>query len=236
MGARPVAENKYNDRLFSGGIRKWFHMARFRWLGRTCSKYAPNPDCVVELGCFDGRAVGYLPGDFCKYYGFDANWDGGLEKAKSDFAGRENLNFQECRSPEEMKIDSNQKASVIISLETLEHIPTEMLEGYLRKLKDTSGGYFFVTVPNEMGMVFLAKHLLKIFVYRDARSYAFNEAVYSVFGMTDKVRRKEHKGFNWRKLHRQISDYFEPIEVSGVQFPLLPTWLNMQIGLVYRAR
>ena len=70
----------YNTRLFSGGLRRWIHISRFRWLSFVLRKFNLKYQNIVELGCFDARSLDYLTG-YDSYYGFDAGWEGGLNTA-----------------------------------------------------------------------------------------------------------------------------------------------------------
>ncbi len=51
----------YNERLFSGGVRRHLHLARFKWLARAVAKHSTLCKSVLELGCFDGKAIDFLP-------------------------------------------------------------------------------------------------------------------------------------------------------------------------------
>lgn len=43
----------YNERLLPGGLRAFFHLARFRWLQRELQRRGITPASVLELGGFD---------------------------------------------------------------------------------------------------------------------------------------------------------------------------------------
>ena len=45
-----------------------------------------------------------------------------------------------------------------ICMETLEHIPPDLVEPYSKRLSQVIEGYLFITVPIERGLVFLLKH------------------------------------------------------------------------------
>lgn len=62
----------YNDRLFSKVIRKFFNLARFHWAGKSLQKMGHSPQNVVEVGCFDGKLIGFLPKKPLRYVGYDA--------------------------------------------------------------------------------------------------------------------------------------------------------------------
>jgi hypothetical protein len=73
----------YNERLFSGGVRAFFHLARFRWFQNELQRRGIMPRKVLELGCFDGKVLRFLPQPPQRYVGFDANWESGLLSASS---------------------------------------------------------------------------------------------------------------------------------------------------------
>ncbi len=58
-----------------------------------------------------------------------------------------------------------EKFSLAIRMETLVHIPDDMLDGYLTKIRDATEGLLILTVPNEIGLVFLIKYLIKLIIF-----------------------------------------------------------------------
>lgn len=234
-GAPAPRDNTYNDQLFSAGLRSWFHFARFKWLQAMCRKYRPPADLVVEVGCFDGRALDWLDPHPARYYGFDANWGDGLTYARALRPGA-HLTFVECQTGEDLRLGPGEKASLVISLETLEHVPPEALPGYLDRMAEILNGHLFVSVPNEKGPFFLAKHLVKLVLFRDAEPYTLAETVWATLGRLDKVKRREHKGFDYAALRAELDRRFDFVEVRGIPFSVLPLWMNSQVGFVYRSR
>jgi hypothetical protein len=59
---------------------------------------------------------------------------------------------------------------------------------------------------------------------------------WATFGKLERVERNQHKGFDYDTLHKKICETFTPILVEGVQFPYLPLWMNVQIGMVYKTK
>lgn len=230
---KPVFEKSYNERLFSGGLRSWFHLARFRWLREKCLQYNADLSVVVELGCYDGPAIDYLPAPPGEYYGFDANWEGGLDLARETYSGAQNYHFSYCDTPDGLQLPTGKSSTLTISMETLEHIPPELLPGYLDRLAAISRGLVLVTVPNEKGALFLAKYLVKRFV-PGGETYTMSEVVNATLGRMDRVERDNHKGFDWCALRKQLYGYFRPVTMEGVQVARLPARLNAQIGLVLK--
>ena len=123
--------NAYNERLFgSSAIRRWHHEARFRWLSHTLRRLGCAPDSVVEVGCFDGKTIGFLPRVPSRYLGCDANWEGGVDLAREAWRGRAGIEFRECRSPGDIRL-GGETFDAAICMDTLEHVPPDMLEAYV---------------------------------------------------------------------------------------------------------
>lgn len=223
-----VAPAGYNDRLFSGGLRQRIHQARFRWVGREVSKHGGAR--IVELGCFDCRTLDHIDPSFESYQGYDADWEGGLSAARSRISDPR-VSLHKCTSPDEF---SPEPFDVAISLETLEHIDPNQLSAYLAKVAAAlpRGGVFLVSVPNETGILFAAKQIYKSLFLEGRREYSFAEFVYQTLGMTQKVARKEHKGFSWRRFRKEMQRHFDVGSAKGLQIPMLPAFANASIGLV----
>ena len=196
---------------------------------KKCDEYDVCCDNVVELGCFDARSIDYLPKLPSMYYGFDAGWEDGIKEAIEKY---KNYSFLISSSPEDIKKIKN--ASLVLSLETLEHIKPEILEAYLSIIREVmaNNAYFILTVPNEKGIIFLLKYILKILYYGDASNYSFSEIAASIIGRMAFVERNNHKGFDWQTMTKQLEKYFKIIKIEGVQTDWLPPSLNVNIGII----
>lgn len=228
------SESTYNERLFTTGIRGKLHGARFEWLAKSLLRLKCEYETVLELGCFDGKAIDYLPKKPTHYLGLDANWEGGLNIAKDRWRDEGNYIFRKCTTPEEMGT-SGETYDIAICMETLEHIPPPLVAPYLEEIAKTTKQYLFVTVPNEIGIVFLSKYIVKG-LFGDAESYTLGELVNASFGNTEKVKRNEHKGFNYKNLIATMAEYFEIIEVSGHPLTYAPASLNFGIGIIGKSK
>jgi 2-polyprenyl-3-methyl-5-hydroxy-6-metoxy-1,4-benzoquinol methylase len=228
--------DSYNERLFSGGFRKYLHLSRYYWLQREliCLKCAC--DSVIEIGCFDGKLIEFLPGDVKRYCGYDANWEGGLDIALEKWKQFPQYEFRKAISPKDMALTDADWFDIAVIMETLEHLALELVDGYLRKVGGHLRQYIFITVPNEKGIVFLSKWLVKAIFYKDARQYSFVELMYATLGRMEKVKRREHKGFDYSALIREVEKYYDIIDVSGIPFGFLPPSLNYGVGIVARVK
>lgn len=223
-------EAGYNERLFTKGIRGELHSARFKWLVRSLLRLKCDYQTVLELGCYDGKVIDYLPEKPVRYLGVDANWEGGLDIAEEKWGEQSNYIFRQCTMPEEMGV-SGEQYDISICMETLEHIPPQMVAPYLEVLSKATKEYIFITVPNEIGVVFILKYIAKL-LFGDADNYTAREFINEALGNTDKVKRREHKGFNYNKCVAQISDYFEIVEISGHPLKFFPVSLNFGVGII----
>jgi hypothetical protein len=227
----------YNERLFEGrSIRSFLHNARFEWFRNRVQKHVSSPFSMVELGCFDGRLIEFCPQPPLRYAGLDADWEGGLTAALKRFDGHPQWHFYKARDASAMRDLPSASFAVGASLETLEHVPPELVDDYLRELARVIDGWLFVSVPNEKGPAFLAKYLAKRFVMRSAQPYTPSEIWHATCGRMAMVERVEHKGFDWQSLIRQIEKYFEVVAVESIPFKSLPKSAAFTIGVIARSR
>lgn len=224
----------YNERLFSSGFRRWLHFARFFWLRKKLSELNELfLQSVIELGCFDGKTIDFLPSKPNRYLGLDANWEDGLASARQKWKDQPNYEFSMCTKPDEMR--EGELFDIAIAMETLEHIPEQFLQPYLKKLEEVTKHYIFITVPNEKGIVFFFKYIAKrLFFGGSHEHYSLHEFISALLGQMHEVKRNEHKGFDYATLVREVSQHFEIVEVSGIPFTMFPPILNFQVGIVGR--
>ncbi|MDT8383277.1 MAG: class I SAM-dependent methyltransferase [Gammaproteobacteria bacterium] len=226
----------YNERLFSGGFRSKLHLARFHWISREITKRQCPANSVLELGCFDGKLLEFLPKSPMKYLGYDANWEGGLDIAREKWRDTSKFTFLHASKPEEMSINANETYDIAVAMETLEHVTPDMVDGYLEKISKHLDGYFFVTVPNEKGLVFLVKWLAKKLWIGRADNYTSGEFVNALLGRMHLVSRHEHKGFDYQELLKGIEKHFDVIDVSSIPYGFMPNSLSFGIGVVAKSK
>ncbi|HEX2950554.1 MAG TPA: hypothetical protein VHV83_13485 [Armatimonadota bacterium] len=193
---------------------------------------------IVELGCFDAKTLDFLASadiEVQEYFGYDANWEGGLDIGRENWHECPTVHLNECTQPEEMLLLSS-KANVGICMETFEHLPDELVKPYIKQLHHIVDGYLFVTVPVERGTMFLLRHLMKRVLRMEDYSFTRREFWSVVFSKMSDVQHDGHKGFDDRQLIRQLADDFDILTINGI-LPGLPvrTW-NFNIGIVAKSR
>jgi SAM-dependent methyltransferase len=220
----------YND-IFAPGIRGKIHFARFYWLKKTLDKLKIIPNSIIEIGCFDARSISFFPQKPKNYLGIDLEEEA-LAKAREKW-GDDNINFLNCSDPNNLDLRPN-TFDFALALETLEHMPDECVEGYLKKigLSLKEGGLFFVTVPNEIGIFFVLKYLIKGMTIGNIEKYSLKEFIYQTLGRVNKVKRGEHKGFSYRKLKKSLRRYFSVETSYGI--PLGLKFLSFNVAFVCR--
>lgn len=225
--------SNYNQKLFSGGLRSKLHYLRFHWLKRQITE-AEDAYTLFELGCFDCRSLKFLPKPK-RYVGADAGWEGGLDDARMTFLNRPWMELVMTQSVHDLAAYENQQFDYCIALETLEHIPNAVLSGYVEFLARVTKKQLIVSVPVEIGPLFLAKFLAKKLLPNlasgETDSYTFREVIWQTLGRTEKVERYEHKGFNYRTLITFLEKHFDIVKVEGLPLKGLP-YFSFQVGIV----
>lgn len=232
----PTPRPSYNQRLFGSGWRGRFHHARFDWVARRARELGIPCDAVLELGCFDGRLLDHLPFAPRVYKGFDAGWEGGLDAARARFAGRAGRVFARAERAADMRLAPGESFDLAVSLETLEHVPPGEVEAYLGTIARHLDGHLLVSVPNEIGFVFVVKRLVKRFFAPGRGEYTWREFFWLALARPERVRRAEHKGFDYRALVAQVARHFEIVSVSGLPFPGMPARFSPGVAIVARTR
>lgn len=209
----------YNERLFSKGWRSKIHFSRFYWLRASLERLQCKPESVLELGCFDAKTINYLPDEPKLYVGIDANFEGGLDKAKNNWKNS-NYHFYESHIPDDIKL--NNHFDISVCMETFEYILPEYLEGYIEKLFHLTNQYIFITTSNQRGLVFAIKHLSKSLLGYQVPKYTWKEFFNAAIGNMNKVKREYRKGWDYNQLIGHISKYFKIIEISSYPIRYLP--------------
>ena len=232
--------DNYNERLFNGkSIRSKLHLSRYIWLQKKIKKYKCRLDSVLELGCFDGKTIEFLEEKPKMFEGYDANWEGGLDTGKKKWQDFPDYVFKLCTKLEDFKPEQN-KFDISICQETAEHLPETDLPQYLERMANATKTYCFLSVPNERGIIFLAKHFTKFLTQKkdERENVTAREFYYSAVGNLKQIKRnvKHHKGFDYKQFKKDVEKSFEIVEVNGLPFSFLPPSLNFTVGFVCKKK
>lgn len=223
----------YNERLFSGaGLRAYLHKSRFKWVEATLNRLQLSPQNVVELGCFDGRLLTHLPSEPSVYFGFDADWEGGLTQAQNTYKDHPQWQFIKSVDPKDLEQTTPHRFDLAVALETMEHIAPDHVDAYLAELAKSVDGTLLISVPNEKGLVFITKWLLKKLMFGGAETYTKSELWNAVVGRLDRVERNEHKGFDHQMLVKNIAQHFDIQRVEAIPIGWLPLSFAFTVGII----
>lgn len=224
----------YNERLFGSGLRGLLHRGRYEWVNNAIQTHNITTNSVLELGCFDGKVIDFLPNRPTRYLGLDANWEGGLDIAFELWKNFPEYEFRHCNDPKIMELEG-ELFDISICLETLEHVPSEMIDPYLEHLANGTNNLAFISVPNEIGPVFIMKQLIKSLM-GEGDSYTFSELLNQSVGRVHKVSRNQHKGFSWTVFEKMVANHFDIVSVDGISPSMLGPYLSFGVGFVARPK
>jgi hypothetical protein len=226
----------YNDRLFNGNrARRFLHERRFWWLTDRLRRLHIARADIIEIGCYDAKTISYLERSGIavnRYVGYEADADI-FDRVQAQWAARPEVAIVKSTSPAD--IDPTATFDVGICMETLEHLPDELVDGYLQVLAQIVRGPVFFTIPVERGAMLLAKQLgYRIFgMYGDRLSWP--DLLNGALSKTDRIPRHEHAGFDDRQMVKRIARYFDVTESAGLFVPYFTT-LNFTLGIVGTAK
>jgi hypothetical protein len=217
----------YNDRLFKRGLRKYWHSARFYWLQRVWEEFGPVSPSVMELGCFDGKTLDFLP-PLGSYTGYDAGWGGGLDLAIANRTAP-GISFQQAQSPD----DLSGTYDAIICMETIEHVPLRYTEAFIAKFAEMAP-LLFVTVPMELGPLAVVKHAYKSITKNRPDDYRYSELLAMLVGHSRGIEREEggHKGFDYRDVVAIVRRHFANVRVESIPFRSAPAPFGSAVGMI----
>lgn len=226
----------YNDRLFHGNrARRFLHERRFWWLVDRLRRLHISRAAVIEIGCYDAKTISFLERGgiaVTRYVGYEADADV-FARAQPQWASR--LEITLVKSNASSDIDLSATFDVGICMETLEHLPDDLVDGYLDALARVVRGPVFFTIPVERGAMLIAKQLgYRIFgMYGDRLSW--RDLLNGALSRTDRIPRHEHRGFDDRRMLERIARYFTVTESTGLFVPYFTT-LNFTLGIVGTAK
>jgi hypothetical protein len=237
-----VSAGQYNERLFGKGIYGWHHMGRFKWLKDTLATLCRRRQSIsiLELGCFDGKTLEWVPVHVDRYVGIDSGWNSGiidgiprgLDAARIAFKDNSNYVFLQSKTPDGIET-LNDTFDVGICMETFEHIDPAQLENYVAAYAQKIQDVLVITVPNEKGLPLLGKEMGSWLLRKErASSYSMKELVAGIFGRMDRIPRSQHKGFDYAFLVRLLKKYFPHVYTHGVSPGGLPASLSFTVGII----
>lgn len=233
----------------------WSHRKRFQVALGLASRLGPCR--ILDYGCGDGTFLGLLsqePHRFGSGIGLEVSPQL-VEECRTRYSQEARLRFESVESY--LGEVSEEKVDAIFCMEVLEHVVTEEVGNVLQLFQDRlkPGGYLFVSIPVETGLPLLIKQTWRCVAgwrglgdYPGIEPYSWSDLWRGLTaGASQHMPRPihqppgckafmDHKGFNWKLIHRQIHDRFALLHTFGSQVSWLPPGLNSQVWIVARPR
>lgn len=239
----------YSDRLLNHGnfATRLAHRSRLKTLFDLLSDR--SYDRALDLGCADGWLLDQLAqaGRVRGGVGIDTD-QASLEVARRRFEGRSGFDFI---TPDELVQRRTGDADLLICTETLEHVADAGREIANLARWGAPHARLIVSVPIEVGPSLIAKQLGRYLANKAGRygydTYEWSELVSAgVFWDADSfdsthrdpayVGVRSHKGFDFRKIRRELERFYDIERALFTPFPALGSMLNSTAFYLCSAR
>tara|TARA_Y100001958_G_C21076650_1_gene434345 strand:- start:128 stop:853 length:726 start_codon:yes stop_codon:yes gene_type:complete len=225
--------NQYLDNQNFNIINKYLHNIRYKYLFEITDIYQRSVKRklkILDIGCGDAHVFDVLNNSFdIDYIGIDKSprFIEHLELKKQNYD-----NFKYISDIAHNHKDQFYWADMIISLETLEHVPDDHLESLISEIGKAKPDIFLSSVPNEVGPILWLKNLYSYLVNYDRHiEYTFKDTFFSGLGLFHFVRKHTagHRGFDWRNLHTIINKHYTVSNVLTSPYKFMPTFASPSI-------
>lgn len=221
--------------LGASRILSWSHQSRFRFAVNLIKRM--RVQSVLDYGCGDGTFL-YLLGDR------------GTRRIGVDYDEHQ---IRDCKTRFQNEIEFfsvesfpwKEKVEAVTCMEVIEHCTDSQKKEVLSNIKEvlTPHGKLLLSVPNEIGLSLLIKHVFRWFLaitgfsgYQYRETYNLKDFLSMLFASahtkisrpmyssTDARGKKRewhgHKGFNWKSFEKELAEDFfiENIHFTPVEF------------------
>jgi SAM-dependent methyltransferase len=222
-------------------VLSYIHNIRFNEVIRQLKSFKNTHEGgvikILDIGCAYGKLYSVLNNEFnINYIGIEPNQEF-FEVAQKNFA--DNSNFTIFNSYAQDILDDIKNIDIVISLETLEHIPESICVRIIEKIKNINPKFFIVSVPIEIGLSVWMKNIFSFITgYSRHKDYTWKETFYAGLGKLDKLppHEIEHKGFDYRWLAQTIRHNFKIIKTKKFPVNFLPASFGVSIFFVAKPR
>lgn len=185
---------------------------------------------VVDIGCANAKAFNILNTRFkINYIGIDLDKEqiGAAQNRYSEYK-----NFRVINDSIANHYDKLKGADVVIALESLEHIPENIVVRLVEQIALAKPEAFMCSVPNEVGPIVLLKNIGSFLTgYMRHKEYKWKETLHAGLFNLDKVETHGtgHKGFDWRWLAQTIRHNMNITKIQTNPFNGLPKTFSFSI-------
>jgi SAM-dependent methyltransferase len=219
----------------------WQHGRRYKTILKVFDRLAASaggrPIRILDIGCAHAKLFALLNHRLkIDYTGVELQ-DELVKAARERYQGHSN--FRIIQDPVENLIDKIGDVDVVVALETLEHIPEDVVVRLVEDIAKIRPKLFVSSVPVEIGPAVWFKNLSSLVSgYVRHRDYTWKETFWAGLGNLDKLPPHGtcHKGFDWRWLAQTIRHNFNLVETRKIPWNQLPVWLSTSVFLIAEPR
>ncbi len=218
-------------------ILKWIHGIRYKYLTALFDdiqrEHPGRQIKVVDIGCAQAKAYELLHARYpISYVGIEPDT---IYAATAAARYGERPNFKLIVDTIENHYAELQDADLVMSLETLEHIPEGIVVRVIEQIAASNPRYFVCSVPNEVGPIVWVKNIGSLLMgYVRHKDYTWRETFYAGTYQLDRVETHGtgHKGFDWRWLAQTIRHNRKITRTWSSPFRWLPRTLAVSVVFV----
>lgn len=220
-------------------IVRWLHSIRYKYMielfDRIQSENPGRAIKIVDIGCAHAKTFSILNERYnISYVGVELD-QSFAETAQQRYGDK--ANFRVINDTIENHYAELESVDVIMSLETLEHIPEHIVVRLIEKIAAVNPKYFICSVPNEVGPIVWIKNVGSLLMgYMRHTEYKWRETFYAGIYNLDEVETHGtgHKGFDWRWLAQTIRHNRKITKTMSSPFRWLPKTLSVSVIFISR--
>jgi len=230
----------YEKRQAFNSIIAWVHSLRYRSISKVFESYSKQKDGpirVVDIGCSHAKIFSVLNKRFNIHYT-------GLDP-RSDFVAiararyQQHQNFEIIHGLIQDHYQKLQGVDMVIALETLEHIPENIVVRIVEEIAAAKPNLFVCSVPVEIGPAVWMKNFGSFLMrYLRHREYSLRETFWAGLYQLDKIPPHDtrHKGFDWRWLAQTIRHHFHIRKRWNLPIKFLPAAFSSSVFFIAEVR
>lgn len=231
--------NPYEQAQNFNFLTRWLHSFRYKEIYRVMEDLAKSKGDesirIFEIGSAYGRLFALLNSRFnIEYTGIEL-YEGLYDDSVRRYGKYPNAKFIHGSALDDENLEDMGKADIVIALETLEHIPDGDVVILLQKIAVRLKGLFVCSVPVEIGPSIALKNIGSALAgYSRHKEYSWRETFYAFSYQLNKLPPHDtgHKGFDWRKLLKNIRMTLNVKKVRRFPSSFLPAWFSTSVFLV----
>lgn len=225
----------------------WSHRSRFVLARRLVAEFRGAK--LLDYGCGDGTFLAMVSDLFPDAVGTDIARDA-IDECAVRYRPLDGLRFAHTSGLSDDRF--TRSFDLVTCMETLEHCVPRAATAVLNDLRRLvrPGGTVLISVPIEIGPPLLIKHTMRMiagwrrlgqYQYREkystaelmrmlfaAESTAIERPIYDADPSDPATGYHGHKGFNWRRMRRQIAEGFEVKQTRFSPLHFTQGWLSSQ--------